>query len=273
LNLTGVLNEYQQGAKVAVNNQFDIHLCTPADNPKKSCLLVTAREGKNPVVDRWAFILKELAQHAERLEEEYALTKTDPNSFLNYRLGFPTLVETFKSPAGQQMMIVEFEHSEPSAMVPIARMIQKDEFRVDLKSSVWMMGKLLKILAFAHDQGISVGPITTGKILIDPDQHYVNVFDWSAGQMSTPPLTDELKQQEIAQATNVIVDALGGDVTQRTIPNNEGEEGERYIAHLWTLVDALFRDANLAHERFYQLVEKLWGRTFHPFTTFTRKGN
>ena len=64
-----------------------------------------------------------------------------------------------------------------------------------------------------------------------------------------------------------IVDALGGDAETRSIRNDEGEEGERYIAHLWTLVDGLFRDADVAHGRFYQLVEKLWQRKFYPFTT------
>ncbi len=271
--LNGTLNEYQQGVQVARNKRFTIHFCTPADNPTKIDLLVAAEEGKNPLVDRWAFILQELAEHAVRLEDKHALTKTDPESFLNYRLGFPTLVETFKSPEGQQMMVVRFENSETPAMVPIGRMIQKDNLRVDMKTSVWMMGKLLKALAFAHDLGINVGPITPGKILIDPEQHYVNIFDWSEGLISSPPLTDELKQQEIAQASMVIIDALEGDIDNRTIPHDDGEEGDRYAAHLWTLVDGLFVDATVAHAAFYQLVEKLWGRTFYPFTTFTRKGH
>jgi hypothetical protein len=134
-----------------------------------------------------------------------------------------------------------------------------------------MMGKLLKIIAFAHDQHISIGPINTGTILIDPDQHYVNVFNWSGAQI-LDALTYDIQQKEIKDATTVIIDALGGDLKNRTIPNNEGEQGERYIAHLWTLVDALHCDASTAHERFYHFVDKLWERKFHPFTHFSRTG-
>lgn len=268
MNLKGILGEYQLGPAVARNDGFDVFLCTPVDNSTKNYLLVRSQETTNPIVDRWAFILSELAKQAAHLEAEYALIKTDPKDILNYQLGFPRLIEAFKSPENRQIMILAFRHSEPSEMVPIARMIQKDKLRVDLKTSVWMMGKLLKILSFAHGQGIGVGLINTGTILIDPDRHYVNIFDWSTAQISSS-LTDELKRKEIAQAATVVIQALGGDVAKRTIPNhNEGEKGERYCAHLWTLVDALFADATVAHKAFYQLVDKLWKREYHPFTTF-----
>lgn len=269
--LKGNETTYELGPMVAQDDRFNIHLCTKADDVNKSFLLVAAQEGMNSVVDRWGFVLKELAQRATRLEEEYALIRKDLHDVLNYQLGFPVFVDSFKSPKKRQILILAFANSEPSAMVPIARMIQRDKLRIDMKTSVWMMGKLLKILAFAHDQGISVGPIHTGKILIDPDKHYVNFFDWSETQISVS-LGDETKRTEISDAAMVIIEALGGDASNRTIPNNEGDEGERYSAHLWTLVDALLPDAATAHKRFYEFVEKLWTRKFHPFTTF-RRGN
>lgn len=264
--LQGALNEYQLGERVARNDRFEIFFATPADNPKRLCLIVVAQEGKNPIVDRWAYILTVLAEHAARLEEEYQTIRTDPSDVLNYQLGFPILVEAFKSPENQQIMVLAFEYSTPSEMVPIAKMIRKERLRVDLKTSVWVMGKLLKTLSFAHSQGLSVGVINTGTILIDPERHYVNVFDWSAAQISSS-LTDQTKRKEIAQAGEVVIRALGGDVTDRMIPNDtEGDKGERYCAHLWTLVDGLFVDAAVAHKSFYQLVDTLWERGYHPFT-------
>lgn len=269
--LKSASHEYELGQQVAQDDRFDVYLCTQVGNPEKVFLLVVAQEGMNPIVDRWAFMLKELAQHAERLEKEYATVKTNPKDLLNYQLGFPLLVETFKSPKKRRILILAFNNSEPSAMVPIAKMVERDRLRVDIKTSVWIMGKLLKVLAFAHDQNISIGLIHSGNILIDPDQHYVNVFDWSAAQVSPSSLDDETKRREIADAAKVVVDAIGGDAGGRTIPNNEGEEGERYCAHLWTLVEAAsVSDTTMAHERFYQLVEGLWKRKFYPFTTFTR---
>lgn len=264
-------HRYDLGPLVAQDERFDILTCSTIEDAPKHFLLVAATDGHNPIVDRWAFTLAELARHARRIEEEYAKVKKDPNAFLNFQLGFPRLVETFPSPKKRRIMILAFENSEPSAMVPIARMVRKDRLRVDLKTSVWMMGKLLKILAFAHQQGISVGTLGSGTILIDPDQHYVNIFDWSDARIS-PKLDDETRRSEIVSAAVAIVEALGGDADERFIHNSEGEEGERLIAHLWTLCDGVFRDADVAHGRFYQLVEKLWGRKFYPFTTYSIEG-
>lgn len=269
--LKGASNDYELGPQVAQDDRFDIYLCKQAGNSEKDFLLVVAQEGMNAVVDRWAFVLRELAQHAERLEREYAAIKKNPKDCLNYQLGFPVLVETFKSPKKRRIMILAFENSTPSAMVPIAKMVARDRLRVDIKTSVWMMGKLLKILAFTQSQNISVGLLDSGNILIDPEQHYVNVFDWSEAQINPSSLDDATKQREIGEAANVIVDALGGDVNAHTIPNNEGDEGERYCAHLWTLVEATsVSDAAAAHKLFYEFVETLWARKFYPFTTFSR---
>lgn len=264
-------HRYNLGPLVAQDERFDVHTCSTIEDSPKDLLIVAATDGHNPAVDRWSFTLGLLARHARRVEEEYAKVRTDPNVLLNYQLGFPRLVETFMSPKKRRIMILAFENSEPSAMVPIARMVRKDRLRVDLKTSVWMMGKLLKILAFAHQQGISVGSLGSGTVLIDPKEHYVNVFDWSNARIA-PKLDNDATRSEIVSAALAIVEALGGDADERFIPNNEGEEGERLIAHLWTLCDGLFCDANVAHGRFYQLVEKLWGRKFYPFTTHPIEG-
>lgn len=271
MKLKGKTTEYEVGALVAQDDRFDIYFCEDVGDVTKRFLLVVAKEGMNQFVDRWAFALGEMSHEAARLEKAYAEVKKDPNDRLNYQLMFPVLMETFKSPGGRQVMILAFMYSEPSAMVPIARMIHKDRLRVDLKTSVWMMGKLLKLLTFAHSQGISMGQVDTGSILIEPDHHHVVGFNWSDAAMYDT-LSDDVAKQEIADAALVVVDALEGDAETRVIPNNEGEEGERYIAHLWTLVDGLHGDAAVAHQRFYELVEKLWKRTFYPFTTFPRKG-
>lgn len=262
---------YDVGRKVAENPRYKVHLCTQEGGDPESLLLVVAQDGHNGVVDRWAYVLRELARQAQRVEEEFALVKTNPDAKLNYQLQFPQVVETFKSPKGRQIMILAFESSSPSAMIPIARMVSKDKLRVDTKTSVWIMGKLLKLIGFAHAQNISLGAIANGTVLIDPDRHYVNVFDWTAATLSHIPLTEDDKRKEVVLASHVIVDALGGDLRQRTIPNDAGEEGERYNAHLWTLVDGIYPDADQAHLRFYQLVDQLWERGYHKFISLPRQ--
>ena len=212
-----------------------------------------------------------MAQYAEKLEEKYISHRANPKDRLNYQWHFPAIVETFLSPEQKRkVLVVRFIDSNASQMVSIAKMVRKDNLRVDIKTSVWILGKLLKALLFFHDQRISVGEVSIGKILIDPEQHFVNFFDLSLATFSQEPLDEETCRAGIVQATQVVMEVLGVDLDSGEYPYPADEEEVRYLEHLRLMEEGIFGDVQLAHQRFYELVESLWGRKFHEFTTLTR---
>jgi len=252
---------------------YNLYVCQTGDG--RSCLLqIASSTEQNGQIERAAFILRELVKRATEVEEEYKAVRGEDSGPLNYDLGFPEVVDTFvcEEQGGRRINILAFRNIERvSQMVPMSGITQKDRLRVDLKTSAWMMGKLLKLLAFAHSEGISVGRVAGDNILIEPDQHYVLIFDWSLAKVDEPPgaIPDTIQQQEIVSAAKAVIVVLGGNPESETgnFPADDDSAFEEYTQHLLKLARGCERRALRAHERFYKHIDGFWKRKFHPFTT------
>ncbi len=270
MDTTTGLGLYELGEKVAEFDAFRLYLCTQKSSGRQCLLQVAATAEQNGDLDRAKFVLEELAREAEQLEVQYAEVKEKPDSFLNYGLSFPELVDSFISPeqGDRRISVLAFRGvEEVSKMVPIIGITDKDGLRVDLRTSAWIMGKLLKLLAFAHSEGVLIGNLLGNNILIEPDKHYVVVFDWSKAITAKPAeLLGEDKAQEIADAAKAVITVLGGDPETGTIPDDGDEAFKPYSEFLLSLAGGGESSATRAHKRFYEMVDKLWSG-FYPFTT------
>ncbi len=262
--------------KVANSERFRIYLCEQMETGRE-CLLRIAVEAKyNAELHREAYILAELAKQADKFENEYAKVKTDPKAFLNYKLGFPELVDSFifQKQEGRQINIIAFRNVENVVdMVPLIN-ITANKMRIDLRTSAWIMGKLLKLFAFVYNQGISVDFTIDENILINREQHYVMFFDWTKASWSEELMANPMKVQrhEISQAASALVVALGGNVKTGFFPTEGNEEGaeegrKEYIRYLLQLARGnMSVDAAEAHKEIYRIIDDTWERAFHPFT-------
>lgn len=271
MNVKSATHTYVVGGQVAETDTYRLYLCTQEGSGRQCLLQIAADAGNNGALDRAAFILGELERRAHQLEEEYAAVKAGPNVFLNYDLGFPELVDSFvlTEQGGRRINILAFRSVENvSQMVPLSNIIEKDGLRVDLRTSAWIMGKSLKLLAFAHSVGITVGRLDTANILIEPKEHYVVFFDWSNAQTTnTIMIPPQWGQADIAQAAQAVVALVGGDYETGAFPNDASEEYKGYRDNLLDLARGGQHNAQRAHGQFYQLVDALWERAFYPFTT------
>lgn len=235
-------------------------------------LQVAATLEHNGSLDRAAYILKKLEGHAEALEEKYAEVKDDPKHFLNYQLCFPELVDTFV-PADQgdrRVNILRFRGIEKvGAVVPLSTLVERDRLRVDMRTSVWIMGKLLKILVFLHDVQVSMGDATLGNILIEPDQHYVILFNWADAQVMQEGLGREQANEEVMAMARNVIEVLGGSLDEG-IPGDGSPEHRAYELILLELAKSGWGSAARAHKEFYKAVDSIWPRGFYRFTTFPR---
>lgn len=267
-----VIKQVEEGR----SKKFRIYLCEQVKTGRE-CLLKIAVDAKyNSELQREAYVLKELVRHALKLEKEYAKVKTDPKAFLNYQLGFPEILDSFiyKEQGGRQINILAFRNVEKVIdMVPIVNITDIDRVRIDLRTSAWIMGKLIKLFAFLYDQGISIDFTTDENILINGEQHYVMFFDWTKASWSEELHTDPMKVQrhEISQAANAVIVALGGNVKTGFIPREGNEEGDEkgrkeYIECLLHLARGnMSIDAVAMHKEIYRIIDNTWERAFHPF--------
>jgi len=261
---------YQVGPMVAQTEECNYYTCE-ADGERECLLQIATDVSQNGTVSRNAHVLQEFLRRSDELEAEYAKVRENPKSTLRYNFGFPELVDSFVSEeqGHRRVNILAFRNvAKVGQMVPLSNLRDRDGLRVDLRTSAWIMGKALKMLVFAHIcNGVAVNDVSGDNILIDPDQHYVVIFDWGGSKLfPEEKVSGDIARAEITQLARTIIKALGANPETGAIPDDGKEKCEEYKAYLTQLACGKERSAKRAHEEFYRIVDSLW-KGFYPFTT------
>lgn len=256
-------NTYQVEDLVGETGVYRLYRCVKEDDGRQCLLMIATSLEHNDALERAALVLNELAAQADKLEAEYALIKKETQMMLNYGIGFPEVVESFACPGQMDrwVLILAFRKViDPSQMLPLAKIIGTSRW-VDTRTSVWILGKLLKILAFTQSVGVACVPPDTSNILIEPNEHYVLLFDWIGARM-LPTVSDDVCQAEIVAATRAVVELLGGE--DMLLAEDCPLEYRRLVMDL---AHGKYRCAKSAHKQFYRVIDSLWSRGFYCFTT------
>ena len=258
---------------------YMLYSCVQEGSDRELLLQIASKKEHNGTLDRLGFTLKELRRKADEAEAEYTEIKKDPNDFYNYHLGFPELIATFMHAVGWpddrvncskrnplRINILGFSNVDKVRdLKPLSKHLQVDRRRVDLRTSAWIFGKLLKLLDFAHGQQITVERLTPNNILIVPDQHYVIIFDWSKAKIHTGGIPAKTVRDEISECAKTIVIALGGNPETGIIPGSEEDGYVPYTNHLMHLVRNGGQNSRKTCNDFYEQINSLWERKFYPF--------
>jgi len=269
LNIEGKNGTYTTGDLVAENDRYRLRACTNQDG-RELLLQAAVESDRNSVISRNAWILEQLKTAAIDIEVEYE--EAGGKGHLNYNLGFPELCDSLilESQGSRQVNIIGFCGVKAvETIIPLIK-IWKDSFRVDLRTSAWIMGKLLKTISFAHDHRIQVMNLSGNNILIQPDQHYVLIFDWSSAVVHEESVPGSIRRQEIQAAAQCIIKALGNDLDRARV----NDADLPYTNYLQLLASSGESDAIKAHQTFYELINSLcanpnsvWENGFYEFTT------
>jgi len=269
LTVTGK-RPYQVGKQLGETEKYRLYKVN-ADNVEKPFVLKVATHATlNGLLDREAYLLTRMREHALSLEEKFS--KLYPGKYLNYQLAFPHIIESFvvADQGGRRVLVMEIEVvKELETLVPLSMIRKRDRVRIDLKTAAWIMGKSLKILGFAHDYGVSLGTISGDDIVIDREEHSVIFFDWSQATRVSGggELLKENVHQELYVLAREIVLVLGGNPATLTIPESADDPSGQFQKFVHMLSRGKYVSAGDAHKNFYQMVEAMWGRKFHPYTS------
>ena len=269
MKIKGNNGTYEVGDIIADNKEIRTRRCTGAEDRELLCQ-IAVDSSKNAGLARNALMLTQLAEASNRVEAEYASQGgTVP---LNYNIAFPELIDSFVllEQGARQINILGFRHvSELHRLIPLVK-LWKQGLRVDLRTSAWIMGKLLKTIAFAHNNSVEVSDISGNNVLIEPDQHYVFVFNWASAITHDGEVPSTVIREEIKRAAKVVIRALGDDL-EVACPNEVDLPYVNYLYHLATSGES---NAFRAHKTFYEVVDALcenpdseWERGFYKFTT------
>lgn len=262
-------NEYLAEQEVGSNDRFRFYRASSSAFPGRELMLKIVKEKvDNGALDREAFVLSLLAQKAEEIERVHAAER--PGEVPpNYTIVFPTILESFvsKEQGARRVLILGFDASNTLLdLAPLSLIRTRDRVRLDPKTGAWVMGKLLKILVFAHSQNIKVGDLTEDNVLIVKKHHYVTVLNWSRAFPQSSTLSTEDVHEDLGAAASTVFRILGGDLATGTLPEDEQVVGMNYADFFTGLMNGAYGSAREAHSAFYQLVEAHWGREFHPYS-------
>lgn len=260
-------NVYQLLEKVGDTPRFNLYLCL-LPSGRSGVLKIAATTEHNEALNNEVLVLRLLRARAEEVEAG------NKGPAYNYDVFFPTVVESFISntQGDRRVSILGFAEVIENAtqLTPLTRLTKVEHVRVDPKTVAWIVGKLLKVLSFAHDQGIANRLVASSNVLIEREQHGVVLFDWTNAQLYPDGrVPTHVSAEEIAQAASLTFTILGGDPEKGVIPESEQLTDDRFVQFLHSLVRGHMSNALKAHGEFYELIYGLWPRGFHKFTTYS----
>lgn len=260
---------YEVGDHIGRTADYSVYLATDAETREEYLLKIASDATRNGLLDREAFLLGEIQAEIARRDALYQRERGEDKR-LGYHRCFPRIAESFLVPAqgNRRVNLVAVYGNEPLiSLVPLEQWRTRERVRLDPKTSAWIMGRLLKILTLTHPFGVEIGQLNGGNILVNPAEHHVFLFDWSTARQHPGPLPKQLAREELKAAATQVVFALGGDPATGTLPASEQLPDSRYAYFLKRLIDGERSDPVSTGAEFYDLVNDLWERGFHPFTT------
>jgi len=259
--------DYEVGKPVA--NSKDYRLYFAQSGGRRFLLQIAADITGNGELDRTAYLLRQLSQVSEAINAAYAADKGEKKN-LGYDLLFPTIVDSFicHDQGRRRINILAFRNVDDlSTLVPISNLVYKDRLCIDLRTSVWIMGRLLKLLGMVHGENIAVRNLGPNNILIQTDvksKHTIFVFDWSSARIYSEDIPSRELRSDIANAAKAVLTALGGNWQTGNIPEANGET-KTYTDYLLRLARGGETDAERAYWQFYEIAEGIWKREYYPF--------
>jgi hypothetical protein len=260
--------DYTVTQKVGVFPNFTVYVCRLADGTE-GLLKIANEVSHNGLLDREAYVLNILAEEMTQRDVEYK-KRTGADKGLGFDRCIPRLIESFvtNSQSGRRLNILSFYGSKRvSEWVPLQQWRTREKVRIDAKSSAWIMGRLLKIFTLIHPAGIEIGSLSGQNILVHPENHHVTLFDWTGAVSHIGAVPKRKAADEISRAAHEVIVALGGDWETRSLPPSDQLPDNRYATMLFDLERGRYSDSFKAGQEFYELLNDLWEKSFHPFTT------
>lgn len=252
---------YNVGRLIAETQTYCLYICR---ENKNTFLLQVAKDIElNGKIEKAAYILSQLTERSNYYEIEYA--KDNPGKKLNYDRLFPIIVNTFIVPdescrKASVLALKDFESVEKT--VPLSNLINKDNLKISLESSAWIMGRLLKLFTLVHDCGFSIN-ISNDNILIEPKNHYLSILDWTSADTFVDETPSEKCRENIISAASAVLRCTA-DYNKEALADNTKD----YIKYLQLLSRDGRKSAEIAHSEFYEITHRAFGQKFYPFHTF-----
>lgn len=208
---------------------------------------------------------------------------------LNYDQLFPRVLDSFIcNPQGhRQVNILELTSVDLSQVMLLEQILQKQQ-RTSLKTSAWIVQRMLRLFAFTREAQLTVN-FETNRFLIGPQGQHLVMMDWeNTRKLGSQEWNDgNLNLARIGECGLKLINATF-DEQGWQYPYELAEQEKPYLDFLYQLAtlrkrlyyydnefayvyDGYWRrrcgDTRYAHTVFDQLVKEIWGNAEAEFLT------
>lgn len=251
--ITLKVRNYEVGKLIGESSKFRVYL---GDNDGRQVVLKVAKtfEDGDYLAEEagWFNILRSFIIEVAKMQ-----AKSGKDSS-HYEWLFANLVSSFLEPSqnDRRINILEVVDTDFGRLVPLPKLRAQTE--IDARTSVWVLGRFLKIYSFYELLAISGDNPTTryanfspGDYLIGPERHRLIYYNHS-GAMNDA-------------VANNYVRAIAEFILEWVVIEDDPTEKEYY-----QLIEDFAANGRStceeAHAELYRLIRKLWGIKYHPFT-------
>lgn len=240
---------------------------------------ISINNNLSEVLENEISLLEKAQSVSDEIDQKYDSLTTDQPY---YGASFPKIVERIDA-GGRAGMFLGYNQCIQSykQLVPLSAITAN--VRVDLKTTQWVLGKLLKVISFFHGWRMHCGVklINTSNVLVETNLHGVFVLDFS--RATTEP-TDQDYVNDIVGAGKIAWQISGG--TDKNDPPHDPEimSKENYVEYVKFIRRLMEGRSSAAYEEFmaiYDLSDKIWPkvpkfdgngtkRQFHEFKTYPK---
>lgn len=242
------------GNRIGEASKFRIYLGTTAENQQVIVKVAkTFEDGDILAEEAGKFnIIRAFNSDIAALEEQEGRQNS------HYDWLFANLLSSFMeaSQGDRRINIFTIPDTELSKLVPLKKLSTDTE--IDSRSSVWILGRFLKmysffeLLAASGDNPVKSYPLfSPSDYLIGPEHHRLVYYNFS-GDMADVVAFDFVK-------------AVAKFILEWAALDSNSEDQE-YLKLLEDFAKDGRSSFEEAHADLYNLVERLWGRKYHPFT-------
>ena len=246
---------------LAETDSYRLYLGRGANSAEAELCRVVKDKTMNGRMYAESRLLGELSDLSTTLEQERIKQQGDDGRKIHYDWLFPVCSQSFSCEQlnGRRINVLKILDATLEAFVPFSKL--KNEVKVDAKSAAWVLGRFLKLQAFL-DESKSCRSLDfcPDMVLVAPKAHRVVYVGWFDELMRGGDRSNH--RAELISRLNI---SRMFDVTYSWVEKNDTPGEDEFLAWLKES-PGLFVSGLEAHAAYYDFLNELWGKGYHPFT-------
>ncbi len=264
---TGKVTYYVCTSSATVNYYFLMIANTVMDNTVVEDLVATLEK------------LQNLVAHHNYLYRDSGRVLPKPEG-LGFDHLFPLVVDHFicGEQGNRAVLILDFSFTDLSYAI-VASQLPEENVRVDLRTSCWILARLLKLTGFLNLNQLTM-PIGLESILLERATHRLMWLDWTSLAEHEDNLDAATRRLGLKQVATAIFSLLGASFNGQewqyqffSTNDEQREQEENYFRLLTELMNGKFDNAVAAHQVLNKVFYEIWPTEFYPFTAYTYANN